>query len=81
MIDDFILYSWQVLDMVRAFSAACGHDLPYEIAPRRPGDVAVVYSDASLAAAELGWKADLRPRCGREVAEIGVADGSRLDLG
>jgi len=77
MIDDFILYSWQVLDMVRAFSAACGHDLPYEIAPRRPGDVAVVYSDASLAAAELGWKADLRPRCGREVAEIGW----QMDLG
>lgn len=31
--------------------------VPYEIAPRREGDVGAVYSDASLAEKELGWKA------------------------
>lgn len=38
---------------------ACGRDLPYKMAPRRPGDVSVVYADPKLALEELGWKADL----------------------
>jgi UDP-glucose 4-epimerase len=46
-----------VMEMVNAFSRACGHDLPYEIAPRRPGDVAESYADPSRAQAELGWTA------------------------
>jgi len=50
---------YSVLDMVKAYSAACGRDLPYEISPRRPGDVAVVYADPAYAAAELGWTAEL----------------------
>ena len=50
---------YSVLDMVKAYSTACGSELPYKMADRRPGDVAVVYADPSYAAQELGWKADL----------------------
>lgn len=46
-----------VLEVVRAFSAACGRELPYKICPRRGGDVAAVYGDASKAEREMGWKA------------------------
>lgn len=47
-----------VLDMVKAFSKACGKDIPYEIVERRPGDIATCYADASKANEELGWKAE-----------------------
>jgi len=50
---------YSVLDMVKAFSKACGRDLPYKLAPRRPGDVSVVYANPKLALEELGWKAEL----------------------
>ena len=46
-----------VLDMVRAASRAVGRDLPYQFAPRRPGDIGVCYSDAALAKKLLGWTA------------------------
>ncbi|MGC4112886.1 MAG: UDP-glucose 4-epimerase GalE [Nocardioides sp.] len=46
-----------VAEMVAAFSRACGHELPVEVAPRRPGDIAESYADPSLAQAELGWRA------------------------
>lgn len=46
-----------VLEVVRAFSAACGRELTYKICPRRGGDVAAVYGDASKAEREMGWKA------------------------
>lgn len=36
-----------------------GKPVPYEISDRRPGDVASVYADASLAKSLLGWKANL----------------------
>ncbi|MBR6328620.1 MAG: UDP-glucose 4-epimerase GalE [Lachnospiraceae bacterium] len=48
---------YSVLDVIKAFSKACGHEVPYEIKERRPGDIATCYSDASLAEKELGWKA------------------------
>ena len=48
---------YSVLDVVKAFSKACGHDVPYEIKPRRAGDISTCYSDASLAKKELGWEA------------------------
>ena len=48
---------YSVLDMVKAFSKACGHDLPYKILDRRPGDVAMCYADPAKAKAELGWEA------------------------
>lgn len=44
-----------VLDVVNAFGAAAGKKIPYEFAPRRPGDAAVSYSDPSAALADLGW--------------------------
>jgi len=46
-----------VREVVDAFARACGHALPTEIAPRRPGDVAESYADPSRAEADLGWTA------------------------
>jgi UDP-glucose 4-epimerase len=56
---------YSVLELVRAFEAASGRPVPYEVAPRRPGDVASVYADPSLARELLGWEAtrDLRAMC------------------
>ncbi len=48
---------YSVLDIVKAYEKATGRKVPYRISPRRPGDVAVSYSDPSLAASVLGWKA------------------------
>ncbi len=50
---------YSVLDVIHAFEKACGHKLPYSIKPRRSGDVAACYADASKAEKELGWKAVL----------------------
>jgi UDP-glucose 4-epimerase len=46
-----------VLDVIDAARQATGHELPYEIGPRRPGDVAATWADPSLAASLLGWRA------------------------
>ena len=46
-----------VLELVKSFEEANGITIPYEIKPRRAGDIAVCYSDASKAERELGWKA------------------------
>ena len=48
---------YSVLDMVKAFEQASGRPIPYEIAPRRAGDIARCWADASLANELLGWKA------------------------
>ena len=48
-----------VLDVVHAFEKACGRQLPYVIKPRRAGDIAACYADASKAERELGWHAEL----------------------
>lgn len=48
---------YSVLDMVKAFGKACGKEIPYEIKPRRAGDIATCYCDASKAAKELNWTA------------------------
>lgn len=50
---------YSVLEMVEAFSKACGDPIPYKIAPRRPGDIAACYADPTKATRELGWKACL----------------------
>ena len=47
-----------VLEVVAAFEAASREHIPYELVPRRPGDVAVTYADVSLAELELGWRAE-----------------------
>ena len=49
---------YSVLDMVKAFSKACGKEIPYEIKPRRAGDIDMCYADPSKALKVLGWKAD-----------------------
>jgi len=56
---------YSVLEMVRAFEAACGKKIPYRIVARRAGDIAQCYADPSLAARELGWQATrgLREMC------------------
>lgn len=46
-----------VLEIIKAFSKACGHDIPYVIDPRRDGDVTANYADCSKAEHMLGWKA------------------------
>ena len=51
-------HGYSVLDIIKAFSKACGRDLPYVIDPRRPGDIAVCYSDPAKARDVLGWVAD-----------------------
>ncbi|NLD86744.1 MAG: UDP-glucose 4-epimerase GalE [Clostridiales bacterium] len=50
---------YSVLEMLHAFEKAVGHDIPYKIAPRRPGDIAECYADPSYAYEVLGWKAEL----------------------
>lgn len=46
-----------VLEMVRGFEAASGRPVGYQIGPRRPGDVAACWADATLAESLLGWRA------------------------
>ena len=50
---------YSVLDVVRAYEQASGQPIPYQIAPRRPGDVAVCYADPKRALETLGWQAKL----------------------
>lgn len=47
---------YSVLEVIKSFEAATGLTVPYEVAPRRAGDVAVCYADASKAERELGWR-------------------------
>lgn len=56
---------YSVLDIVRNFEAATGVKIPYAIKPRRAGDIATCYCDASKAAKELGWTAEngIREMC------------------
>lgn len=49
---------YSVLQMVKAFEQASGRPVPYKIAPRRPGDIASCFADASRAKKELGWTAE-----------------------
>ena len=49
---------YSVLDIVKAVSAACGRDIPYRIAERRAGDVAVCYAEPDKAMKALGWRAE-----------------------
>lgn len=49
---------YSVLDVIKAFSKACGQDLPYVIQERRAGDIATCYADPAKAKEELGWVAE-----------------------
>lgn len=48
---------YSVLDVVKAFEKASGIKINYRIAPRRAGDVACCYADATKAKEVLGWQA------------------------
>jgi len=48
-----------VLDLVKGMGESTGKPVPYEISPRRPGDIAACYADPSMANELLGWKAKL----------------------
>ncbi|MCD7728423.1 MAG: UDP-glucose 4-epimerase GalE [Clostridia bacterium] len=56
---------YSVLDLIHAFEKACGKTLPYQITPRRAGDVAECYACCDKAYKELGWKAkyDIEDMC------------------
>lgn len=47
-----------VLELVHAFEKACGSPIPYEFAPRRPGDLPLYYADVKKAKQELNWKTE-----------------------
>ncbi|MBO5733306.1 MAG: UDP-glucose 4-epimerase GalE, partial [Clostridia bacterium] len=61
---------YSVLDMIAAFSKACGHDIPYKIEGRRPGDIDVCFADPTKARQELGFVA-------KKTLEDMCADGWR----
>ena len=48
---------YSVLEMLAAYSAACGRELPYVVGPRRPGDIDLYYADPRKAEALLGFRA------------------------
>ena len=48
---------YSVLQVVEAFGKACGNPIPYEIKPRREGDIATCYCDPQKAKEDLGWEA------------------------
>jgi UDP-glucose 4-epimerase len=48
---------YSVLDMVKAFEKASGKQVPYQIAPRRAGDIAACFADPTYAKEILGWEA------------------------
>ena len=57
---------YSVLEVVNAFIKASRQPIPYEIKPRRAGDIAETWANATLAEQELGWKAErgLEVMCG-----------------
>ena len=48
---------YSVLEIIKAFSKACGKEIPYKIMARRPGDIAECYANPEKAKRELGWEA------------------------
>ena len=51
-------HGYSVLDLVRTFESVNGVKVPYEISPRRAGDMAECYADTTKAETVLGWKAE-----------------------
>lgn len=50
-------HGYSVLEVVQAYQRASGRPVPYDIAARRPGDIAACYADPALANHLLGWRA------------------------
>ena len=49
---------YSVLEMIAAFEAASGRPIPYQVKPRRPGDIAECWAEPHKASTELGWRAE-----------------------
>ncbi len=49
---------YSVLEAVNAFATASGREIPYQISPRRAGDIAECYADPAFSESKLGWKAE-----------------------
>jgi UDP-glucose 4-epimerase len=49
---------YSVLDMLKAFERASDKNIPYNIVPRRAGDIAKCFADVSYAKETLGWEAE-----------------------
>ena len=49
---------YSVMDVLHAYEEVIGRPIPYQVADRRPGDVALYYADPSLAQSLLGWRAE-----------------------
>ena len=58
---------YSVLDVIHAFSKACGKEIPYVIDPRRPGDIAECYADPTKAKNELGGRVRHRGNVRRQL--------------
>ncbi|AOT09854.1 UDP-glucose 4-epimerase GalE [Pseudoalteromonas luteoviolacea] len=54
---------YSVLDMVNAFESASNKSIPYNIKPRRAGDVSACYAAPEKAHKELGWEAQRDINC------------------
>lgn len=52
-------HGYSVLEMVKVFKEVNNVDVPYQIGPRRDGDIDCCYADTSYALEKLGWKAEL----------------------
>lgn len=50
---------YSVLEIIKAFENASGKKIPYQIAPRRAGDIDSYYADTNYAKESIGWEADL----------------------
>ena len=48
---------YSVLDMIKAYSKACGRELPYKLEERRPGDIDACFADPKKAMEEIGFTA------------------------
>lgn len=49
---------YSVLDIIKAFEHASDKNIPYQVVPRRPGDIAECWADPALASKELDWYAE-----------------------
>ncbi|MGI6167216.1 MAG: UDP-glucose 4-epimerase GalE [Eubacteriales bacterium] len=49
---------YSVLDIIKAYEKTTGKRIPYQIAPRRPGDIDECYADPGKANRLLGWRAE-----------------------
>ncbi|MGI6045804.1 MAG: UDP-glucose 4-epimerase GalE [Eggerthellaceae bacterium] len=47
-----------VFDVIHAYERACGHEIPYKVEARRPGDIASYYASSNKAFREMHWKAE-----------------------